>query len=509
MTTAKAPIEAKQERPPVIAIMGHIDHGKSKLLDYIRQTNIVDSESGGITQHTSAYEVIHKNQNGEDKKITFLDTPGHAAFETMRERGAIICDIAILIVSAEEGAKTQTVEAYNSIKNSNKPFIVAFSKIDKPNANLERAKQSLAENNILVEGYGGNIPWLGIDSKNGTGVSELLDLVLLVAEMEELTGQMEKPAEGFVLETGLDPKTGITATVIIKDGIMKTGDFIVIGGVSAKIKRLENFLGQQSLGLAFSSPAKIYGFCKMPEIGAEFIDTTDKKEAEEMTEKFHQEKIIGKMTIGISADCDGLEKLNIPLVIKTDTAGTKEAVEKEISQIAHDRATFKIIESGIGAISENDVKILSGGEIPGVIIGFRVKTERGANDLAEKFGIAIETNDVIYKLTEWLQAELGQRAPKVTSEEMTGRAKILKTFNRNKDKQVIGGAVLSGKISRGDQFKIIRRETEIGRGKIVGLQQQKNKVNVAEEGVQFGAEVESKFEIATSDFIEAFELVTK
>ena len=190
MTTAKAPIEAKQERPPVIAIMGHIDHGKSKLLDYIRQTNIVDSESGGITQHTSAYEVIHKNQNGEDKKITFLDTPGHAAFETMRERGAIICDIAILIVSAEEGAKTQTVEAYNSIKNSNKPFIVAFSKIDKPNANLERAKQSLAENNILVEGYGGNIPWLGIDSKNGTGVSELLDLVLLVAEMEELTGQM-------------------------------------------------------------------------------------------------------------------------------------------------------------------------------------------------------------------------------------------------------------------------------------------------------------------------------
>ncbi|KKS57700.1 MAG: Translation initiation factor IF-2 protein, partial [Candidatus Nomurabacteria bacterium GW2011_GWA2_42_41] len=206
MTIKSSKTEPSIERPPVIAIMGHIDHGKSKLLDYIRQTNIVDSESGGITQHTSAYEVIHKNKDGVDKKITFLDTPGHAAFETMRERGAVICDIAILIVSAEEGVKAQTIEALHSIQSAQKPFIVAFTKIDKSNADVEKAKQSLAEISILVEGYGGSIPWVAISSKTGEGVPELLDLMLLVAELEELKGETETPARGFVLEAGLDSK---------------------------------------------------------------------------------------------------------------------------------------------------------------------------------------------------------------------------------------------------------------------------------------------------------------
>ncbi|HPY13206.1 MAG TPA: GTP-binding protein, partial [Candidatus Paceibacterota bacterium] len=225
-------------RPPVIAVMGHIDHGKSKLLDYIRQTNVVERESGGITQHVSAYEVVHK-----DQKITFLDTPGHAAFEAMRVRGAQICDIAVLIVSAEEGVKTQTLEALKSIKEHNKPFVVAISKIDKPEANPDRTKQSLAENDVFVEGYGGAIPCALVSSTEGTGVDELLDLLLLVAEMEELKGNPEKPAKGFILETNLDPRAGVTATLIIKDGTLSDKDFVLAGNALGKIKKMENFLG--------------------------------------------------------------------------------------------------------------------------------------------------------------------------------------------------------------------------------------------------------------------------
>ncbi|MFA6416307.1 MAG: translation initiation factor IF-2 [Candidatus Paceibacterota bacterium] len=507
MPTKSPKNESKIERPPVIAIMGHIDHGKSKLLDYIRQTNIVDSESGGITQHTSAYEVIHKNKDGIDKKITFLDTPGHAAFETMRERGAVICDIAILIVSAEEGVKAQTLEALRSIQSASKPFIIAFSKIDKTNADIERTKQSLAENSILVEGYGGSIPWVAISSKTGEGVPELLDLMLLVAEMEELKGEANEPGSGYVLEAGLDPKVGITSTIIIKNGKIKVNDFIVVGGISTKIKRMENFLGKNVTEMTFSSPVKIYGFAKVPEIGAEFTSTDDKKTADCLTEKFLQEIVGDKMCAKLEASC--LNQISIPLIIKSDTAGTKQAVEKEIGLLKHERVNFKIIKSEIGAITENDVKSLTNSSEGGLIVGFRVKAEKSALDVAEKFGVAIQTDDIIYKLSEWLQEEMSKRAPKITTEETVGRAKILKTFNRNKDKQVVGGSVLTGKISRSDQFKIMRRETEIGRGRISGLQQQKIKAQTVEEGIQFGAEVESKFEIMPSDILEVFELVTK
>lgn len=499
--------ETSIERPPIIAIMGHIDHGKSKLLDYIRQTNIVDSESGGITQHTSAYEVVHKNKDGVDKKITFLDTPGHAAFETMRERGAVICDIAVLIVSAEEGVKAQTIEALHSIQTAQKPFIVAFTKIDKSNADVERAKQSLAEISILVEGYGGSIPWVAISSKTGEGIPELLDLMLLVAELEELQGEIEVPATGYVLEAGLDPKVGITATVIIKNGSLKVNDYLVVNETSTKIKRMENFLGQNLTEMTFSSPVKIYGFAKVPEIGADFFSSRDKKTADELAEQSHQRLASGSSVSKTDSSSDN--QISIPLIIKSDTAGTKQAVEKEIGLLKHDRVNFKIVKSEIGAITENDVKLLTSSSEGGLVIGFRVKAEKSALDTAEKFNVAIQTDDIIYKLSEWLQEEMNKRAPKITTEEIVGRAKILKTFNRNKEKQVIGGSVLSGKISRNDQFKIIRRETEIGRGRIAGLQQQKVKAQTVEEGNQFGSEVESKFEIMPSDILEVFELVTK
>lgn len=504
MTKQKVAKTDNTERPPIIAVMGHIDHGKSKLLDYIRHTNIVDSEAGGITQHTSAYEVIHQDQHGISKKITFLDTPGHAAFETMRERSAAICDIAVLIVSAEEGVKAQTLEAYRAIKAAGRPFIVAINKIDKPNANIEQVKQMLAQNEILLEGYGGSVPWVPISAKTGEGVDELLTMMLLVAELEELKGDPASPASGFILETSLDQRVGVTATLLIKNGTLTTGDYVIVDNQAAKVKKLENFLGQSAKSLSFSSPAKVYGFTSLPRVGAEFMSNPDKKKAEYLAESFSPGLAeADKGFVPTEADT-----VTIPLVIKADVAGTLEAVKLEISKLKLDKVNLKIVGTGIGTITENDVNALAGAE-KGIVLGFKVKAERGAIDQAEKYGAKIETADIIYKLTEWLEAELTERAPKVTSEETVGKAKILKTFSRRKDKQVIGANVTEGRISKNKQVKIWRRETEIGRGRIIDLQQQKQKVAEALENTQFGAEIDTKFEIMPGDVIEVFELVTK
>lgn len=487
-------------RPPVIAVMGHIDHGKSKLLDYIRKTNVVERESGGITQHVSAYEVIHNNQ-----KITFLDTPGHAAFEAMRGRGAQICDIAILIVSAEEGVKAQTLEALRSIQDNKKPFVVAISKIDKPEADPDRTKQSLAENGVFVEGYGGTVPCALISSTTGVGVKELLDLLLLVAEMEELTGNPKIPAEGFILETNMDPRSGITATLIIKNGTMTDKQFVVAGREISKIKKIENFLGQTTRELSFSSPAKIYGFSIIPPVGCQFVIFNDKKEAENWLIENPEEKLPCSKNISLEVDANSLR---IPIVIKTDVAGTLEAAEKELAKINVERVYLDIVAKNVGPITENDVKLVSA--FPeAIILGFKVKTEKSAEALAEKSDILIKTSDIIYKLSEWLEELAKKRAPKITTDEIVGRAKILKTFGGTKEKQIIGGIVNSGKIAKGLRIKINRHDTEIGQGKIIDLQTQKIKTVEVGENTQFGAEVESKIEIATGDTIYAFETIIK
>ncbi len=486
------------ERPPVIAVMGHIDHGKSKLLDYIRKTNIVDKEAGGITQNTSAYEVIH---NG--KKITFIDTPGHSAFTTMRERGAQIADIAILVVSAEEGVKTQTLEALQSIKDHNTPFVVAINKIDKPAANIENTKQSLAENGVFVEGYGGNVPFALISAKEGTGVDTLLDLLLLVSEMEELRGESKAPAEGFILESHLDPKVGITATFIIKNGTLQASDFIVVGKEVTKIKRLADFLDKPVKELQFSAPAKIFGFNQLPQVGFPFKAFANKKEADCFAECYKEE------ICGCELKDNGVKaEVTIPVVIKADVAGTLEALEKELKKISVEKVAINIIDKGVGAITENDVRLIHA--FPQAkIIGFRVKTEKSALAQAEKTNITIQTSDIIYKLSEWLEEEMKNLAPKQKVEEIIGRAKILKTFSKDKDKQIIGGTVVSGIITIGKEVKILRRDTEIGRGKILGLQMQKIKATEIQEGNQFGGEIDAKLEIAPGDYLEAFETVIK
>lgn len=492
------------ERPPVVAVMGHVDHGKSKLLDYIRHTNIVDKEAGGITQSTSAYEVNYNGPGRINKKITFIDTPGHSAFTTMRERGAEIADIAILIVSAEEGVKAQTLEALSAIQEQKTPFIVAINKIDKASANIEKTKQELAENGVFVEGYGGNVPFVAISAKEGTGVNELLDLILLVAEMEELRADTKATAEGYILESHLDPRAGISATMIIKNGTIRSGDYLVIGKEIIKVKRLNDFLDKPVKELSFSSPAKITGFTQLPSAGSPFLATSDKKLADELA-GCYEEKSCQKNKLNETRENGSL---SIPLIIKADVHGALEALHKELNKIQVDKVYLNIIAQGVGAINENDVKLIQA--FPNaIIIGFRTKTEKSAQTQAERSGIIIRTSDIIYKLSEWLEEKMRELAPKQKVEEVVGRAKVLKVFGKDKDRQIIGGTAVTGKLSQQKEIRIIRRDNEVGRGKIVGLQLQKIKVAEVDEGNQFGAEVDARLEIAPGDYLEIFETIVK
>jgi translation initiation factor IF-2 len=492
------------ERPPVIAVMGHVDHGKSTLLDYIRKTNVVDSETGGITQKVSAYEVNHVTPEGREKRITFLDTPGHEAFTAIRSRGAKIADIAILVVAAEDGVRPQTIEALNSIKKANVPFIVAINKIDKEGADIEKTKLTLAEAGVYVEGFGGDVPFVPISAKTGQGVSELLDIIMLVADLQELKGDPTKTATGAVLEANLDRKKGIAATLIIKDGTLKSGSFVSAGTACAPVRIMENFLGKQIKEATFSSPIRIIGWTELPAVGAPFSIFSTKKEAEECAAK---SRVVQNKT-GPDTTAPSEEMTELPIVLKASEAGGLDAMIHEVKKIQNEKIKLRLIASGVGDITENDIKSASGK--PGtIIIGFNVKADNSAKSQAEKLGIEIQVFDIIYKLSEWLTATVIERAPKTRTEEATGQAKIIRLFSKLKDRQVVGGRMETGVILLGAEVKIMRRDFEVGKGRVRELQRLKNKVSEVPEGQEFGALVESKIEIAPGDKLQAFKVVEK
>lgn len=491
-------ISGIKTRPPVVVIMGHVDHGKSTLLDYIRKSNIVDGEAGGITQSISAYEVNHKDESGINRPITFLDTPGHEAFSKMRNRGANTADIAILIVSAEDGVKAQTLEAYQSIINNKIPYIVAINKIDKPNANIDKVKMDLVEKGIYLEGLGGDIPFVLVSAKKGTGVNELLDMIILVADIQDFKGNSKIPAEGIIIEANREPKRGISATAIIKNGTLKSGMFVVCGKAIVTTRIMENFLGKPIKEATFSSPVSLIGFESMPDVGNTFLSFESKKEAE----KYIKEDSENQSKEISNKDQETTGKV-IPIVIKTDVMGAIEAIEKEITKLNNDEISFKIISSGVGAINESDLKTANVNK-ESIIVGFNTKLDNSAKDLNESFKININTFNIIYKLTDWLKEILEERRPRQEVVEITGTLKILKTFGATKDKKVVGGKVIEGRITLGGNVKIKRREFEIGTGKIVELQMNKIKTKEVFEGTDCGLLVESKIDIAPGDVLESF-----
>lgn len=529
-----AKITATVARPPVVVVMGHIDHGKSTLLDYIRKTNVVDKEVGGITQRMSAYEVTHEQIDGKTavkKHITFLDTPGHESFNAMRARGALSADIAILVVSAEDAVKPQTLDAYRAIKSARLPFIVGISKIDKPNASVDKAKLSLAENEIYVEGYGGEIPFVPFSGKTGEGVNDLLDMILLTAEVEEFKADPNIPAECIVIEANRDNVRGVSATLIVKNGTLRVGDVLVSGLASSSVRILEDCTGKAIKEAGPSKPVRVVGWSEQPEVGGLCFTFKTKKEAEAFLdterERLNEEAlkatasrpqlsahdILASMAAnGLGAAADMADPANktatLAIIIKGDTNGTLEAVKYELQKISVERVNLKVIQCGIGDITENDVK-LAGGKAGTLIIGFNTKVDNSARQLALRTNTLIETFDIIYKLTEWLTIKAEENIPKRQIEEETGTLKILKVFSANKDKQVIGGRVELGTVHVHDRIKIIRRDAEIGRGHIRELQQMKEKVGSVEEGKECGLMVESKIELVAGDKLVAFEMALK
>lgn len=486
---------ARTQRPPVIAVMGHIDHGKSSLLDYIRKANIVAGEAGGITQHVAAYIALH---NG--RPVTFLDTPGHEAFKALRTRGAAAADISILVVAADEGVMPQTLDALGAIKEAGIPFIVAITKIDKNNADVGHTKNSLIENGIYIEGMGGDIAYAEVSSKTGDGIPELLDLLLLAADLQELSADTDASATGFVLESTQDPKRGASATLIIKDGVLKLGGYVVAGGAFAPVRFIENFLGKRIEEAGPSEPVRISGFSKLPSAGSLFRIVDNKKEAETLAAA----EVKANAAPQENTTQEGITEL--PLIIKADVAGSVDAIVHELAKITHERAAIRIVSSGVGTVSEKDVK--SAQASGGTIIAFHVSTDAIASDLAQRDSISILPFSIIYELSTKVRELLEAAVPSVATEKELGRALVLKTFSSGAKKQVLGARHISGTLTVGNRVKILRKAngeySEIARGSIGNLQQARADVKEIKTEGDFGTEIECRENAAYGDEIVAF-----
>ncbi|KKS44634.1 translation initiation factor IF-2 [Candidatus Azambacteria bacterium RIFOXYD1_FULL_42_11] len=488
-------------RPPVVVVMGHVDHGKTKLLDYIRKTSVAEGEAGGITQHIGAYEIIHKN-----KKITFLDTPGHEAFSKLRARGAKAADIAVLVVAADDGVKPQTLEALEHIKSAELPFIVAINKIDKPESSPERVKKELAEHDVLVESWGGKIPSVEIAAKPGTNVGELLDLIELLADLGELKGNPDKSAEGVVIETNLDSRRGFVASLLILDGTMETGDYILSGTATGKIKILENFLGNPIKKAAFSSPVLVVGFNELPLIGDKFIT-----EKIPFTVTLKVAKKIGEL-IEKSVESTEEKSNYVHLIIKGDVQSSVEALKESFEKMQFspfggspeggENAAIKVLKAEVGNVIESDFKTAIIGDA--LIIAFNVKIETAIFG-TEKEKIPVISGNIIYDVLDKAEAIIKEKLKPKTTREETGRLQVLAIFRQEKNRQVVGGKVISGEIVKGSRFEIIRNDIIMGQGRIAGLQSEKKEVGKIEAGKEAGLEIDfGDPKIAIGDILMLF-----
>ncbi len=469
------------KRPPVVVVVGHVDHGKTSLLDYIRKTNVVAKEAGGITQSIGAYEITHNNQ-----RVTFIDTPGHEAFGKMRARGADVADIAILVVAADEGVKPQTEESIKVLQQSETPFIVAFTKIDKPNVDVDRVKNELLKYNVLLEGYGGNVSFQGVSAKTGEGINELLDLILLTAEMEEIQWNAQNIARGVILESKRDTRKGIVVHMIMKDGELKIGESIVTPTAKGKIKVMENFLGGQIQTAIPSMPVMILGFEELPEVGEEFRSG---KLSEAELELVQKAKSLRSKSVAKKKG----ESI-IRVILKADVAGSLEALNDLLRKIPfRSNERLEILDQSVGEISDGDVKNAIAMEA--IILGFRTKANKAAEALARTHDARIVTNEIIYKLVEEIEKAFLEAVEKPPA----GELEILAVFGISGDKQTIGGRIKRGLIRNKAWLEIKRGEDIIGKGKIINLQQKKNDVGQVEEGKECGLIFESGIPIQIGD----------
>ncbi len=486
------------KRPPIVVVLGHVDHGKTTLIDYLRKTKIAEKEAGGITQHIGAYQI---ETNG--KFITFLDTPGHEAFSAIRSRGAKVADIAILIVASDEGIKPQTKEAIKHIQEAKIQVIVALNKIDKPQANPAMIKQQLAEEGILFEGWGGQVPAIEISAKTGKGVDELLELVLLTAELENLESNPDKPAEGVVIESHLDKKRGCVATLLIQDGTLKMDDYVVSGRNLAKLKMMEDFSGKTVSEAGPSEPVLTLGWNQSPNVGEKFQAVKTKEETDELLNQANQIPAPGTPLFIKESGPQKDNKKILNLVFKADTQSSLEAVGEAVKNIFSEEVNYNVLSYGVGNIKDNDIKTVS--PSGGAVYGFYVEIENSAKRLAEKEKIRIKTFDIIYELVEELRKDLSNLLEPEIRRTVLGKLKVLKIFKKGAGHQVVGGKIISGLARRGALIDVLRNNVKIVSGRLAQLQHNKVDVEEVKEGLEAGIKFDGPAEIQEGDLLEIYE----
>jgi len=490
-------------RAPIVTVMGHVDHGKTTLLDTIRKTKVAEKEAGAMTQHIGAYQVEYKGH-----KITFLDTPGHELFTAMRARGASVTDIVVLIIAADDGVMPQTVEAINHAKAADVPIIVAVNKIDLPQANPDRIKQQLSEYNIISEDWGGDTIFVEISAKKKIGIEDLLEMIILKAETMELKADPDIPATGTVIESRLDPKKGPIATVLIRHGTLKIGDPFVAGFTGGKVRNMFDEWGNRVQKAFPSQPVEILGFISPPDLGDSFFVVEDEKKLRKMIEikqqelKKKQQSPDRRLTLESLRE-DGVEVLS--LVIKTDVSGSLEAIKDAIERIEHPEIKLKIVHGGVGRITEGDVLLASASNA--IVIGYNVRPDDRAENLAKEEGIEIRTYNIVFQLVEDVRKALEGLLSPEFREVVLGKARVKKVFKISKIGVVAGCEVISGKVVRGEKARIVRDGVIIYESKISSLKRFKEDVKEVENGFECGIVIENFKDIKENDIFEIYTLV--
>ena len=494
------------ERPPVITIMGHVDHGKTTLLDTIRNANVVAGEAGGITQHIGAYQIVY---NG--KPITFIDTPGHAAFTEMRARGASVTDIVIIIVAADDGVMPQTKEAIDHAKAAGVPIVVAVNKIDKPGANPERVMTEMSQNGITPDVWGGDTLFVNISAKNGDGIDELLENLLLISEMQELKANPNRYASGTVIESKIDKYEGVVSTVLIQNGTLRLGDAVVVGNYAGKIRTLKNDKGENLVEAGPSMPVSITGISESPSAGDKFMAFENEKKAKSISEQriLLAKKRSNKGTTSVSLDdlfnrIEAGEK-EINVVLKADVKGSEEAVKNSLQKLDVEGIRINVIRSSIGAISESDIVLAAASNA--IIIGFNIRPNNKIVEYAKEKGVDIRLYNIIYKVVEEMEAAMKGKLDPIYEEKVLGRAEVRRLFKFSKVGTIAGSYVLDGIIRRDAKARIIRDDVVIYDGNINSIAREKDQVKEVKQGLECGITIENYNDIKEGDVIEAYEIV--
>lgn len=496
------------KRPPVVTIMGHVDHGKTTLLDTIRKTNVVSGEAGGITQAIGAYQITYQGN-----KITFIDTPGHAAFTEMRARGASVTDIVIIIVAADDGVMPQTKEAIDHAKAAGVPIIVAVNKMDKPGANPERVLTEMADAGIIPEAWGGDTMFVNISAKTGMGISDLLERILLISDLEELKANPNRYASGTVIESKMDKSLGVVSTLLIQNGTLRLGDSIVVGTCAGKVRTLKNDLNESLVSAEPSTPVTITGLSESPAAGDKFMvfenEKKAKKVANERALKSKNNNSQTKETVSLddlfNRINEGAKEINV--ILKADVKGSEEAVRNSLLKLDVEGVHINIIRSGIGTVSPTDITLAAASNA--IIIGFNIRPDNKTMDFAKERNVDIRLYNIIYKLVEEVEAAMKGKLDPIFEEQILGNAEVRKLFKFSKVGTIAGSMVTNGIIKRDAKARIIRDGVIIYDGAINTVAREKDQVKEVKSGIECGITIENFNDIKPGDIIEAYEIVEK